>query len=66
LEHEIRANLDAQPQYRGTTFDLYKTESLDDTFAGADYFVEFMFPKTKTPQIAVIDLFVSDKKSDSE
>jgi len=66
LEHEIKANLDAQPQYRGTTFDLYKTEFLDDTFAGADYFVEFMFPKTKTPQIAVIDLFVSDKKPDSE
>ncbi len=65
LEYKIKENLSHFPQYRWASFELYKTEMLDDTFAKADYALELRLPHTKDIEIELIDLFVSDKSKDS-
>ncbi|AHB40948.1 hypothetical protein P148_SR1C00001G0138 [candidate division SR1 bacterium RAAC1_SR1_1] len=66
LKYEIQEVINTSEKYRGTTFDIYKTDCLDDSFAYADYVVLYKFKNEKSERIALIDLFVSDKELSTE
>lgn len=63
LEYEIQEAINTTEKYKWTTFDIYNTDNLDDSFAYADYAILYKFKNETKRRIALIDLFVSDKES---
>jgi len=62
LEYKIEQNKGKHTWLPFENFKIYKTDTLDDTFGGADYMVIYKYKNEGRTRIFPIDLFISDKE----